>query len=135
MRFLAMTAAGLGLLAMSATASLNPSLAGDRFEAQAPMLMAQAEPKKPEAKKSETMTQKVKRKTKEVKASVKKEAKAAKKSVKRAWRNMTGYKFDVGCPALVPITRSTCTETGKDREAARATCQQKNLLCSVTDAK
>ena len=129
MRYLAMTAAGLGLLAMTAATSVNPASAGDRFELQAPIHLAQAEPKKPEAKKpeakkSETVTQKVKRKSKEVK-----------QKVKRAWRNMTGYKFNVGCPALIPLTRSTCTETGKDRETARATCQQKNLLCSVTDAK
>jgi hypothetical protein len=129
MRFLAMTAAGLGLLAMTAATSVNSASAGDRFELQAPIRLAQAEPKKPEAKKpevkkSETVTQKVKRKSKEVK-----------QKVKRAWRDMSGYKFNVGCPALIPLTRSTCTETGKDRETARATCQQKNLLCSVTDAK
>jgi hypothetical protein len=135
MRYLALMAAGLGLLAMTAAASVNLASAGERFELQAPIHLAQADAKKPDAAKSETVTQKVKRKSKEVKASVKREGKAVKQKVKRAWRNMTGYKFAVACPGLVPVTRSTCTESGKDRETARATCQQKNLLCSVTDAK
>jgi hypothetical protein len=55
--------------------------------------------------------------------------------VKRVWRNMTGYKFSVGCPALIALTRTTCTETGKNRDVARAKCQSANPLCSVSDVK
>jgi hypothetical protein len=108
MRYLAMAAAGVCLLAMSANAGINPVLAVGSPEAKAPITLAQNEPKK-----SETMTQKV----------------------KRVWRNMTGYKFDVGCPALIPFTHKTCTQTGKNREDARAKCISANPLCSVTDVK
>lgn len=59
-----------------------------------------------------------------------------KQKVKRVWRNLTGYKFDVACPAFpIALTRSTCTETGKDREDARAKCQAKNMFCQVADAR
>jgi hypothetical protein len=110
MRYLAMAAAGLGLLAMTATAGAVTSTAAgaERFQGQAPMVLAQNEPKK-----SETIKQKV----------------------KRVWRNMTGYKFTVGCPVVVPLSYSTCTETGKSREDARAKCQARNPFCSVSDAK
>ena len=54
-----------------------------------------------------------------------------KHKVKRIWRNLTGYKFDVACP----LTRTTCTETGKDREEARAKCQSQHWFCQVGDAK
>ena len=108
MRYWAMAAAGVCLLAMSGT---NPALAVAATEAKAPIVLAQADAKK------ETTTEKVKRK------------------VKRAWRNMTGYKFDVGCPVLIPMSHKTCTETGKDVEAARAKCQSANPLCSVTQIK
>ena len=55
---------------------------------------------------------------------------------KRIWRNLTGYKFDVACPAFAfALSRTTCTETGKDREAARAKCQAQHTLCQVWDAK
>jgi hypothetical protein len=105
-----MAAAGLGLLAMTATACALPSMSEGayRFEAHVPMVLAQNEPKK-----SETIKQKV----------------------KRVWRNMTGYKFAVACPALIPLSHSTCTETGKNRADARAKCQARNTFCSVTDAK
>ena len=37
-----------------------------------------------------------------------------KKRVKRAWKDLTGYKFDVACPGFwLPINQSVCTETGK----------------------
>ncbi len=122
MRYLAMAAAGLGLLAMSANAGNNPALAAgaSRFETPASIVLAQNEP----AKNNETVTQKVKRETRNVK-----------RKIKRAWRNMTGYKFAVACPALIPLTHSTCTENGKNREDARAKCQSKNILCSVSDVK
>jgi hypothetical protein len=114
MRFWAMGAACLGLLML--TAASHPAAAANaaRVEgqaSQAPIVLAQNEPKK------ETMTHKVKRK------------------VKTAWRKMTGYKFDVGCPVLVPVNRTTCTETGKSREDARAKCQSTHVLCSVSDAR
>ncbi len=58
-----------------------------------------------------------------------------KDKVKRAWKRIAGYKFAVSCPAFPPITTKTCTETGKDKEAARAKCASANPLCSVRDAK
>ena len=119
MRYLAMGTAGICLLAMTATAGLSPVSAAGVSGSQAPIVLAQAEPKK-----KETLTQKVKDEAKEVK-----------QKVKRAWRKMTGYKFAVACPALIPLTHKTCTETGKNREDARAKCQSQNVLCSVTDAK
>jgi hypothetical protein len=114
-----MSAAGLGLLVLAAAgnpaaaagASRGESQGSQGLQAQAPIVLAQNEPKK------ETVTHKVKRK------------------VKTAWRNMTGYKFDVGCPIVLPVSRTTCTETGKSREDARAKCQTSHALCSVSDAK
>ena len=122
MRFWIMGAAGLSLLALSAAAGVNPAVAAT-VTAQAPIVVAQAETKKPE-----TTTQKVKREVKEETADVK-------KKVKRAWKKMTGYKFAVACPALIPISHSTCTETGKNRADAKAKCQAQSPLCSVTEAK
>ena len=110
MRYLAIAAAGVCLLAMSTTAGINPASAGG-ISAPAPIVLAQADTKK------ETTTEKVKRK------------------VKNAWKNIAGYKFDVACPALIPLSHSTCTEIGKNREAARAKCQSANPLCSVTAVK
>lgn len=58
-----------------------------------------------------------------------------KRKVKRIWRNLTGYKFDVACPAFaLALTRTTCTANGKDREDARAKCQSQHVLCQVWDA-
>jgi hypothetical protein len=108
MRYLAICAAGLGLLVMTATAGVNSASAVGTAEVKAPIQLAQNEPKK-----SETVTQKV----------------------KRVWRNMTGYKFDVACPALIPLSHSTCTETGKNRAAARAKCEARNTFCRVSNAK
>lgn len=125
MRFWIMGAAAFGLLAIGATADVNAANAATATVGgvQAPIVLAQAEPKK-----AETTTQKVKREIKEETAEVK-------KKVKRAWKKMTGYKFDVACPALLPLTHSTCTETGKNRADAKAKCQAQSPLCSVTDAK
>jgi hypothetical protein len=106
MRYLAMAAAGICLLAMSGTVGINQALAAGASEAKAPIVLAQNEPKK-----DETLKQKV----------------------KRVWKNMTGYKFAVGCPAVIELTKKTCTETGKDREAARSKCIAANPLCSVKD--
>ena len=63
---------------------------------------------------------------------------ALKQKVKRVWRNLTGYKFAVACPAFpIPLAtnRMTCTETGKSRADARAKCQAKYPLCRVADAR
>jgi hypothetical protein len=61
-----------------------------------------------------------------------------KEKVKRVWRNLTGYKFDVACPAFpIPfvINRASCTETGKSRADARAKCQARYPFCQVADAR
>jgi hypothetical protein len=58
-----------------------------------------------------------------------------KQKVKRVWRNLTGYKFDVACPAFpIVLSRTSCTATGKNREDARAKCQSQNVFCAVRDA-
>jgi hypothetical protein len=55
--------------------------------------------------------------------------------VKRIWRNLTGYKFDVACPAFpFALSDTRCTATGKDREDARAKCQSQYVFCQVRDA-
>lgn len=125
MRFWIMGAVAFGLLAIGAMADVNAANAAmvTVGGAQAPVVLAQAEPKK-----AETTTQKVKREVKEETAEVK-------KKVKRAWKKLTGYKFAVACPALLPITHSTCTETGRNRADAQAKCQAQSPLCSVTEAK
>ena len=115
MRYLTMSAAGLCLLAMTATAGISPASAAG--VTGAPIMLAQAEIKKPEAKKEAKKTETIKQK------------------VKRVWRNMTGYKFAVACPALIPLNHSTCTETGKNRADARAKCQSANAFCSVSDVR
>lgn len=66
----------------------------------------------------------------------KKKSETVKQKAKRIWRNMTGYKFDVACPAFpIVLSRTTCTATGKNREDARAKCQSQHVLCSITDAR
>ena len=55
-----------------------------------------------------------------------------KQRVKRAWRELTGYRFDVNCPINY---HRTCTETGKDRAEARNKCIARNAFCWVADAK
>ncbi len=114
MKYPGMAAAGVCLLAMSA--GTTPLQAAGATEAT-PIVVAQLElKKKPVEAKKETTTEKVKRK------------------VKRAWRNMTGTQYDVACPAILPLSHSTCTETGS-RNEARAKCQAQNPLCSVSEAK
>jgi hypothetical protein len=54
-----------------------------------------------------------------------------KHAAKRIWRNLTGYKFDVVCI----FSRTTCTETGKNREDARAKCQAQHNFCEIRDAR
>jgi cytochrome bd-type quinol oxidase subunit 1 len=111
MKYLAMATAGAVLMAtclLAMSAGATSVQAAGATEAK-PIVVAQME-------KKETTTEKVKRK------------------VKRAWRNMTGTQYDVACPAILPISHSTCTETGS-RNEARAKCQSKNPLCSVSAAK
>ncbi len=45
------------------------------------------------------------------------------------------HTFNISCPALapIPVPRGTCTAAGKTKDAARATCQTKNLFCYVGD--
>jgi hypothetical protein len=106
MRYLAMAAAGICLLAMSGNAGVNSALAAGASEAKSPIVLAQNEPKKDES---------------------------VKQKVKRVWKNLTGYKFAVGCPAVIELSHKTCTETGKNREAARSKCISANPLCSVSN--
>lgn len=66
----------------------------------------------------------------------KKKSETVKQKVKRAWRNLTGYKFEVACPAFpFALSRTTCTATGKNREDARAKCQSQHALCQLGDAR
>ena len=56
--------------------------------------------------------------------------------VKRIWKELIGYRFDVGCPIFpIQLTHSTCTETGKNVEDARAKCQAQNPFCAVSQAR
>jgi len=103
-----MAAAGGCLLAMSATCGINQLMAAEATEVKASIVLAQAEPKN-----DETIKQKV----------------------KRVWRNWTGYKFAIGCPAILPLSHSSCTETGKNRDTARSKCQSANPLCRVSDVR
>jgi hypothetical protein len=58
-----------------------------------------------------------------------------KKRVKRAWKDLTGYKFDVACPGFwLPINQSVCTETGKNHDVARSKCEAQHALCQIRDA-
>lgn len=61
----------------------------------------------------------------------KKKSETIERKVKRAWRNLTGYKFEVSCL----FSRTTCTETGKNREDARAKCQSQHAFCEIRDAR
>jgi hypothetical protein len=64
-----------------------------------------------------------------------KKGETLKQKAKRVWRNLTGYKFAVACPAIFTVSRHSCTETGKSREEARAKCQSQSPLCAISDAK
>ena len=56
------------------------------------------------------------------------------KRLKRSWKNLVGYQFNVACPIPIPFSHSTCSETGKSREDARAKCSSRNPFCYVTSA-
>jgi hypothetical protein len=65
----------------------------------------------------------------------KKKSETVKQKVTRIWRNLTGYKFDVGCPAFpFALSVTSCTATGKNREDARAKCQSQHAFCQIRDA-
>ena len=103
---LAVLAAGAIVLAANESAAAGPfPAAGPSAGSLAPIELVQA-------KKEESVTQKVKR------------------TAKRAWRSVAGYTFDVACPTK----RATCTETGKDRADARHKCIAANAFCFVSDA-
>jgi hypothetical protein len=106
MRCLAALTTGAFLIAASGPVAAGPfGPAGlSRGEGVAIELVA--------TKKSETVTQKV----------------------KRVWKNLTGHKFDVSCPAFPAPKHTTCTETGKSRDDARSKCISRNSLCWVSDA-
>jgi hypothetical protein len=104
MRHLAILVAGTFLMAASVPAAGGPfSPAGLNSDGLAAIELVAAK------KKSETVTQKI----------------------KRAWKNLTGYRFDVSCPFA---GRRTCTETGKSRGDARGKCIARNFGCWVDDA-
>ena len=113
MRYLAFLAAGVLLIGLSGQAGAGfVSPAGLSNDGLSPIEYVQAAPKSQDKPKSETVKQ----------------------QVKRIWREWTGYKFDVGCPILLPLTRTTCTETGKNRDEARAKCQARHPFCLITEA-
>ena len=108
MRSLVLLTTAAFLIVTSSTAGTAPlSPAGLRND-QSAILLVQDKPKK-----DETLKQKA----------------------KRIWRNLTGYKFAVACPAILTVSRHTCTETGKNREEARAKCQAQSPFCAIGDAK
>jgi hypothetical protein len=109
MRHIALLATGVIFIATSNPVSATPlSPSGLRGHDQSAIVLVQAQPKK-----EETIKQKV----------------------KRVWRDLTGYKFVASCPAILTVSRTNCTETGKSREEARAKCQSRNPFCAVGDAK
>jgi hypothetical protein len=59
--------------------------------------------------------------------------KKVERNVKKAWKNILGYKFVASCPALFPVNRYECAETGSNKEEARAKCAAKHRFCLVQD--
>jgi hypothetical protein len=109
MRSLGLLATGAFLIVTSSSVGATPlSPAGMTRSDQSAIILVQDKPRK-----DETLKQKA----------------------KRIWRELTGYKFAVACPAILTISRHTCTETGKNREEARAKCQAQSPFCAISDAK
>jgi hypothetical protein len=112
MRHLAIMATGAFLIVSSPTIAAPLSPAGlSRSDDLSAITLVQAKPKK-----EETLTQKA----------------------KRVWRDLTGYKFNVACPAFpipLAVNRTTCTETGKSRDEARGKCASRHPFCAITEAK
>lgn len=112
MRHLAIMATGAFLIVSSSAVAAPLSPAGlSRSNDLSAIVLVQEK-----AKKNETLTQKA----------------------KRVWRDLTGYKFNVACPAFpIPlvVNRTTCTETGKSRDEARGKCASRHPFCAITEAK
>jgi hypothetical protein len=112
MRVFAILATGAFLIVSSSAGATPLSPAGlSRSDDLSAIVLVQEK-----AKKDETLTQKV----------------------KRVWRNLTGYKFTVTCPAFpipIVVNRTTCTETGKSRDEARGKCASRHPFCAIADAK
>jgi len=109
MRHLALLATGVFLIAVSGPAVAGPFPAAGIWRGESQIVLVQDK-----AKKNETL----------------------KAKVKRVWRDLTGYKFAVACPAFpITLSQSTCTETGKNRADARAKCQSRHAFCRVADAR
>jgi hypothetical protein len=67
----------------------------------------------------------------------KKKPETVTQKVKKVWRNITtpNYNFCVACPALLPLSRTTCTAQAKTLEEARGKCASQYPLCSVAETK
>jgi hypothetical protein len=113
MRHLTLAAAGILLLAVSGHAGAGViAPAGLSQRGDLSSIEFVQDKRVQEKRKSDTITQRV----------------------KRAWKDLVGYKFNVACPALIPLSHTTCTETGKNRADARAKCVSRNPFCYITDA-
>lgn len=108
MRMISMLAAA-ALFAVTAATNAGPLNTSAPEAAPAPITMVQE-------KKDEGVVKKVER------------------SVKRTWKNIVGYKFVASCPALLPVNKYNCAETGKNKEEARAKCAAKHRFCLIQDA-
>lgn len=100
--------AAAALVAASTSAFAGPLNTSTPAASPAPITLVQ--------EKKETVTEKVER------------------NVKKAWKSIVGYKFVASCPVFFPVNSYNCTETGKNREEARAKCQSKHPFCGVGDA-
>lgn len=103
MRLFSVIATGLLLLGMLAPVSAAPLSSAPSANATHITLVQE--------KKSETITEKV----------------------KRTWRKLTNPSFTFCARCLLPPSATACTAQGKNREAARASCQSRYQLCAVTD--
>lgn len=74
------------------------------------------------------------KRTQEKRVQEKRQSETITQRVKRAWKDLVGYKFDVACPVLIPLSHTICTETGKNRGDARAKCASRNPFCYITEA-
>jgi hypothetical protein len=106
MRHLSLLATGVFLIAAAGSALAAPIAPGGLARADGAAPVVLVQGKK----KSETVTQKV----------------------KRAWRRLTGYTFEVTCPI---DRRTTCSETGDSRAAARNKCIARHPFCWVAETR
>lgn len=103
MRFISVIAAGAFLLGAVAPLSAAPVSAVPGANATHITLVQE--------KKDETITQKV----------------------KRTWKRWTTPSHTFCARCLLPPKAVACTAQAKDRETARANCQQRNPICVITD--